>query len=297
MVRRSPLPPRPPRAPRAACHAAVLGPAGAPSRSRAARARPPTSSSAAARSSTTSSTRSRSRRSRRRSCARARATSERIEIYRLLAYNYIILKRNDEADTAVRGILVLDEGFTLPPTESPRFRDFFAATKQKWMSEGKPGKATAARRRRQAHPDAHASPAEAPAGSAVKLSGAIDDPDGRVRGVQLSYRTGSKGKFVTVGGDVHARRVPRARIPGLARQAAARRVLLSAVDKGGLPLVSRGDAARPLRVVVPRERRRSSRARRSGCPLGLAVVGGAIAGDHPPDAVQRADVDGHGGRA
>ena len=110
------------RLPRRRCHRGRRR-----SRSRA-RARAPTrSSSAAARSSTTSSTRSRSRRSPPRWSARARATAEKIEIYRLLAYNFIILKRTDEADAAVRGVLVLDENFTLPPTESPRFRDFFAA--------------------------------------------------------------------------------------------------------------------------------------------------------------------------
>src|SRR6185369_14963182 len=58
--------------------------------------------------------------------------AEKTETYRLLAYNYIILKRGEEADAAVRGIFVLNERFSLPPTESPRFRDFFEATRKKW---------------------------------------------------------------------------------------------------------------------------------------------------------------------
>ena len=47
-------------------------------------------------------------------------------------------------------------------------------------------------------------------------------------------------------------------------------------DKGGLPLTSRGDAAAPLRVVVGSE---SSVLRSPALwvPLGVAVVGGAIA--------------------
>src|SRR5262245_41588052 len=53
------------------------------------------------------------------------SAAEKIEIYRLLAYNYITLKRTEEADAAVRGLYVLDETFTLPSTESPRFREFF----------------------------------------------------------------------------------------------------------------------------------------------------------------------------
>src|SRR6185503_15876940 len=69
--------------------------------------------------------------------------AEKIETYRLLAYNYIILKRTEEADAAVRGIYVINEGFSLPPTESPRFREFFEGTKKKWIDEGKPGKAAA----------------------------------------------------------------------------------------------------------------------------------------------------------
>ena len=40
--------------------------------------------------------------------------SDKIEIYRLLAYNYITLKRTEEADAAVRGLYVVDESFTLP---------------------------------------------------------------------------------------------------------------------------------------------------------------------------------------
>ena len=68
--------------------------------------------------------------------------AEKIETYRLLAYNYIILKRTEEADAAVRGLLVLNEAFSLPPTESPRFRDFFDATRKKWADEGKPGVVT-----------------------------------------------------------------------------------------------------------------------------------------------------------
>ena len=65
----------------------------------------------------------------------------KIEVYRrLLAYNYITLKRTDEADAAVRGLLVIDESFKLPSSESPRFRDFFDATRKKWEAEGKPGK-------------------------------------------------------------------------------------------------------------------------------------------------------------
>jgi hypothetical protein len=177
-------------------------------------------------------------------------TKEKIEIYRLLAYNYIILKRNDEADAAVRGILVIDEGFALPPTESPRFRDFFENTRKKWDAEGKPGKAAAG-----GEVDTskikitHSSPAEAPKNEAIKLSGTIDDPEARVRGVQLAYRTGAKGKFVTIAG-TYALGSFRAQIPAASVKPPLVEYYVLAIDKGGLPLASRGDAANPIRVVV-----------------------------------------------
>src|SRR5262245_59083132 len=135
---------------------------------------------------------------------------EKIEVYRLLAYNFIILKRADEADAAARGIFVLDEGFSLPPSESPRFRDFFTAAKKKWVDEGKPGKSAGnAPAAEKPIKMAHSSPAQVPAGTQIKLTGSIEDPDGRVRGVMLAYRTGAKGKFVLVAatyamGEFHA---------------------------------------------------------------------------------------------
>lgn len=203
---------------------------------------------------------------------------EKKELYRLLAYNFIILKRADEADAAVRGILVLDENFALPPTESPRFRDFFANTKKKWIDEGRPGRVTAG-----AAPTAekpvklqHTSPAQIPANSGVKLSGSIEDPDNRVRGVTLAYRTGAKGKFVTVAATYTLGEF-RTQIPATAVKPPLIEYYITATDKGGLPLVARGDAATPLRIVVPEEGG-VARSPALWVPLALAVAGGAVAG-------------------
>ena len=202
--------------------------------------------------------------------------AEKVETYRLLAYNYIILKRTEEADAAVRGLLVLNEKFTLPPTESPRFRDFFDGTRKKWTDEGQPGKAAVGLPAAQEKPIRmeHASPAQTPPGATFKLIGSITDPDARVRGVQLAYRTGSTGKFITVAGTYSLGQF-RTQIPGLAVKPPLIEYYLQAVDKSGLPLTSRGDAAAPLRVVVP-----------GGggvltspffwVPVGLAVAGGAV---------------------
>ncbi|MDI3286027.1 hypothetical protein [Polyangium sp. 15x6] len=203
---------------------------------------------------------------------------EKIEIYRLLAYNYIVLKRVDEADAAVRGLLVLDETYTLPPTESPRFKDFFKATREKWEAEGKPG------REKIDSPVAekpirimHTSPAQVPPGTLIKLTGRVEDPDGRVRAMQLAYRAGAEGKFVLVPASYTLGEF-RAQIPSDAVKPPLVEYYLQAIDKGGLPLTSRGDAATPLRIAVPA-------AQKSGVlsspwfwvPVGLAVVGGGVA--------------------
>ncbi len=201
--------------------------------------------------------------------------AEKIETYRLLAYNYIILKRTEEADAAVRGLLVLNESFALPPTESPRFRDFFDSTRKKWEGEGKPGKAAVGLPPAQEKPIRmeHASPAQTPAGATFKLVGTITDPDARVRGVQLAYRTGSTGKFVTVTGTYSLGQF-RTQIPGVAVKPPLIEYYLQAVDKGGLPLTSRGDATAPLRVVVPGGGVLTSPF--FWVPVGAVVVGGAI---------------------
>ena len=201
--------------------------------------------------------------------------AEKIETYRLLAYNYIILKRTEEADAAVRGLLVLNEKFTLPPTESPRFRDFFDATRKKWTDEGQPGKATVGVAAAQDKPIRmeHSSPAQTPSGATFKLTGSITDPDARVRGVQLAYRTGSTGKFVTVAGTYSLGQF-RTQIPGLAVKPPLIEYYLQAVDKSGLPLTSRGDAAAPLRVVVPGGGVFTSPF--FWVPVGVAVAGGAV---------------------
>lgn len=207
------------------------------------------------------------------------SVKEKTEIYRLLAYNYITLKRNEEADAAVRGLYVLDESFALPTTESPRFRDFFEATRKKWEAEGKPGK-QAGGEGGGAGEDAvkvtHTSPAQTQPGSTVKLTGSIDDPNGRVRGIQLAYRSGTKGKFVIVPGTYTLGKFS-AQIPGKDVKPPLVEYYLAAVDQGGLPIASRGDAAAPLRIVVPEPEKGSIFTSAAfWIPVGAVVVGAAV---------------------
>lgn len=202
--------------------------------------------------------------------------AEKIEVYRLLAYNYIILKRGEEGDSAVRAILVLSEKFALAPSESPRFRDFFDAAKKRWIEEGKPGKASGAAAAVVEKPIhiQHISPAQSKVGMSIKLDGTIDDPDGRVRGVQLAYRAGSSGKFLTIAATFTMGSF-RTRIPGLSVKPPLVEYYIQAVDKGGLPILARGDAAAPLRIVVQKESSVAS-SPFLWVPLGAAIVGGAV---------------------
>jgi hypothetical protein len=206
------------------------------------------------------------------------SVAERVEIYRLLAYDYISLKRLDEADAAVRGLYAIDETFRLPPTESPRFRDFFEATRKKWEAEGKPGKAKG--EQKAAEPAVkiqHQSPAEGKSGETVKITGTLDDEGGRVRGVFLAWRTGTKGRFEKTGASYSLGQF-RAQIPGASVKPPLVEYYLEAVDQGGLPVASKGDAANPLRIAVPNEGGGVLTSPWFWVPVGAAVVGGVIAG-------------------
>lgn len=203
---------------------------------------------------------------------------DKIEIYRLLAYNYITLRRNDEADAAVRGLLVLDEAYNLPASESPRFRDFFTATRKKWEEEGKPGKVDETKPVVVEKPVkiAHTSPAQVEPNTTIQLSATIDDPGKRVGSVQLAYRTGTKGKYVTVAGSFAAG-VFRAQIPGSAVKPPLVEYYVLATDKDGLPLASRGGADTPLRIAVPEPSGGVLSSPWFWVPVGVLVVGGAVA--------------------
>jgi hypothetical protein len=203
---------------------------------------------------------------------------DKIEIYRLLAYNYITLRRSDEADGAVRGLLVIDETYRLAPTESPRFREFFDATRQKWEQEGKPGKVDETKPVVVEKPVriTHSSPAQVEPDSTIRLTGSLDDPGARVRGVQLAYRTGAKGKYVTAAATYAAGQF-RAQIPGTAVKPPLVEYYLQAIDKDGLPVALRGDADTPLRIAVPEKSGSVLTSPWFWIPVGLLVAGGAVA--------------------
>ena len=175
--------------------------------------------------------------------------AQKLEIYRLLALNYITLSRKDESESAVRGLLALQPDYALPASESPRFRDFFAAVKQKWEAEGRPGFVV------ETGPAVpvemtHNSPAEAVAHKQLDLSATLTDPQHQVTTVKLYYRHGSNGPFDEAEGTIDGDHV-QASIPPAAVVPTVVEYYLQGFDKGGVPVVSRGDSEAPLRVAVP----------------------------------------------
>ena len=192
---------------------------------------------------------------------------QKIEIYRLLALNYITLNRKDEAESAVRGLLAIEPSYMLPSSESPRFRDYFASVKQKWEAEGRPGlvKETAA-----PPPPVtmkHNSPSEMEPGHQIDLTARVEDPQSRVVNVKLFYRAGSKGPFEEMNAAYEQGGV-RATIPAASVRPPLVEYYFQGIDKGGLPIVSRGDATAPFRVAVPEPSK--------GWVLPVAIGGGVV---------------------
>jgi hypothetical protein len=176
--------------------------------------------------------------------------AQKLEIYRLLALNYITLSHKEEAEASVRGLLSLDPTYELPARESPRFRDFFASVKKRWETEGRPGLVTETEAPAPPVTMKHSSPSEAKKETQIDLTATLSDPRGRVKEVRLYYRTGSNGKFEESVATLDGPHVS-ASIPPSAVKGPVVEYYLQGTDAGGLPVVSRGDASAPFRIPVP----------------------------------------------
>jgi hypothetical protein len=178
--------------------------------------------------------------------------AQKVEVYRWLAYNYIVLKQDESAKTAIYALYAVNEDFELPKTESPKFREPFKKYREQWVEEGKPGQT---KEEKAVAPVVlkHTPASEVPHDQTVAVSGSIDDPDKRVAKIALFYRTGSSGKFIelpmsTTGG------MFKANIPGSAVKPPLVEYYVQASDSGGLAVASRGDAETPLRIAVAGEK-------------------------------------------
>lgn len=176
---------------------------------------------------------------------------QKVEIYRWLAYNYIVLKQDDSARTALFALYSIDEDYALPKSESPKFREPFEKYKKQWIEEGKPGQSKDVK----ALPAVtlkHLPPAEAPHDQSIAVTGTIDDPGKRVAKIVLFYRAGSTGKFLELACTVEAGSF-KATIPANAVKPPIVEYYVQASDSGGLAIGTRGDYDTPLRVAVQAE--------------------------------------------
>lgn len=155
-------------------------------------------------------------------------------IYRLLAFTYLALGREEEASGAYRSMLPLDPEFEPGADVAPRMREFFAGVRQQWEAEGRPGSGPPSPVEIQ-----HRSPAEAERGTEVTLSADVDDPAGRVAQLVLAYRQGTEAVFNRLdtrreGGSFVAT------IPGDDVAPPLVEYYFEALDAQGLPLAARG---------------------------------------------------------
>lgn len=204
---------------------------------------------------------------------------ERLEAYKLLAFNNIALGKNEEADAFVRALFVVEEGFELPKTESPKFRDFFEKAKKAWEADGKPGKAQEGQTapEKKAVALKHAGLAQVDKGKPIKIEGTVDDPSVAVEKIELFYRAGAKGKF-TEKLLAYSMGSFRGEIPASVVKPPLVEYYMLAIDKAGVPLASRGDADTPLRIVVPDAGKSVVESPWFWIPIGAVVVTGVVLG-------------------
>jgi hypothetical protein len=174
---------------------------------------------------------------------------QKVEIYRLLALNYITLGRKDEAENAVRGLLVVSPEYQMPPSESPRFRDFFAQARTKWEAEGRPGLVKDVPTEKIVVLK-HGAPSQKEPGQTIDLRGKLDDPEGRVGSVKLHFRSGTKGPFEEAYAEIDGAMI-HAQIPGSFVKPPVMDYYFELLDGGGGVIGSKGDAQNPLRIAVP----------------------------------------------
>ena len=201
---------------------------------------------------------------------------QKVEVYKWLAYNYIVLKKDEAAKSAVYKLYAVDEGYELPKSESPRFREPFTKWKQAWLDDGKPGQVAPTEKPPAPVLIKHLPASEVPHDQSVAISGTVEDPDKRVSKVILFYRTGSSGSFSQLPASLSLGSFS-ANIPASAAKPPIVEYYVQAVDKDGLAVGTRGDADIPLRIVVQAEAEGSVFSTWWFWTGTAAVIGGTVA--------------------
>ncbi len=198
---------------------------------------------------------------------------QKVEIYRLLALNYITLGRKDEADNAVRGLLVVRPDYELPESESPKFRDFFKEAREKWEAEGRPGLGKETGPERQVT-IRHNTPASAEPDKTIVLKASLDDPNKRHASVKFYYRTGSKGEFTEGPTELEdENETVKVKVPGSAVKPPLLDYYFEVLDAKGSVIAQRGDSMAPLRIAIEGTNAGGG----TGWVLPVAIGGGILA--------------------
>jgi tetratricopeptide (TPR) repeat protein len=166
-------------------------------------------------------------------------------IYRLLAFTYLALGREEEAAGAYRSMLPLAPDFEPGQDVAPRMREFFAEVRTQWEAEGRPGSGPPPPVEIE-----HVSPAEAERGTEVDLSARVEDPANRVAQLVLAYRQGTDAVFNRLDARLEEGSYV-ATIPADDVAPPLVEYYFEALDAQGLPIAARGDVAAPLRIAVP----------------------------------------------
>ncbi len=172
---------------------------------------------------------------------------DRATIFRLLAFTYNALGRDEESAGAYRSLLSLSPDYEPEGTVAPRVRTFFSQVRTQWESEGRPGLPPPA-----PVTIAHRSPAQQDRTVAVQLRASLEDPSQRVERLVLAYRQGTNDVFRRVDCDRDGDDFL-ATIPGEDVRPPLVEYYFEAVDGSGLPVAARGDVAAPLRIAVEAE--------------------------------------------
>lgn len=180
---------------------------------------------------------------------------DKLDILRTLAFDYIILDRKEEAEAATRSIFVENPEFTLPASDSPKFRDFFQKSKEHWIADGRPGLRPAMDPNnlplvRAVPTIAHTSPTQVEPKKNLVLVARITDSDKQLHEVKLLYRLGDKGKFAELLTQWTPDGLARTTVPGTELKGPILEYYFVGLNAEKLAIATRGDSGSPFRVAI-----------------------------------------------
>ena len=180
---------------------------------------------------------------------------ELVETYKFLAFDYLVLGNEGEADRMVKELLKLDPWFELDPMASPRFLDFFAKVKKSMPPPPKKvATLTASGERAAVEMTYTTSPAQhAMKEAPLTFTVGIADPERRHARIVLLHRKPHGAEYSTVTG----RRVDNGRyeiiLPGLLVQQPSIEFYIAAEDEQGNKIAFLGSPQLPLSIDVAEE--------------------------------------------